>query len=233
MGSPITTTISEHVAIVRFDDGKANALGHEAIDAFHRALDEAEEAASAVAIIGRPGRFSAGFDLNEMKQGPEASQALVRRGAELLLRLYGFPMPVVAGCTGHALAAGALILLSCDERIGIDGDTKIGLPEVAIGMPLPRFGTELARDRLTNRQFTRAALLATSYSPVEAVEAGFLDEIVADDLEETVIGRASELGSRLSKAGFRITRQNARGKMITGVMAELEADVSTFSVSGN
>ncbi len=218
---------------MRFDDGKANALGHQAIDAFHSALDEAEATASAVAIFGRPGRFSAGFDLNVMKQGPESAQALVRRGAELLMRLYGFPMPVVAGCTGHALAAGALILLSCDERIGIDGETRIGLPEVSIGMPLPRFATELARDRLTNRQFTKAALLSASYSPTAAVEAGFLDEIVADDLDETVIKRATELGANLSKDGFRITRQNARGKMIAGVLAELDADVATFSVSGN
>jgi len=232
MASPIQLTISDGVAIIRIDDGKANALGHEMIDAFEDALDQADADADAVAVLGRPGRFSAGFDLNVMRQGPGPSQLLVGRGAELLMRLYGFPRPVVAGCTGHALAAGALLLLSCDMRIGLDAEAKIGLPEVGIGMPLPRFGVELARDRLSQREFTRATMLATIYSPAQAVEAGFLDELVTtDNLEQHVIELASELGAGLNRKGFAITRQNARGATIRSLLEGLSADLDSFSVS--
>jgi len=234
MASPIQTTFSEGVAVVRVDDGKANALGHETIDAFSDALDRAEADADAVAIFGRAGRFSAGFDLAVMRESAEASQRLVGRGAELFMRLYGFPRPVVAGCTGHALAAGALLLLSCDERIGVDTEVKIGLPEVGIGMPLPRFGVELARDRITPREFTRATMLATIYSPAEAVEAGFLDEIVAAvDLEERVVTRAAELGRSLHRGGFATTRANARGARIEAIRAGLPADLASFSVAAD
>lgn len=232
MASPIQTTFSEGVAIVRVDDGKANALGHETIDAFVDALDRAEADADAVAIFGRPGRFSAGFDLGVMKEGADAAQRLVGKGAELFMRLYGFPRPVVVGCTGHALAAGALLLLSCDERVGVDTDVKIGLPEVSIGMPLPRFGVELARDRLTPKEFTRATMLATIYSPAEAVEAGFLDEIASPvDLEEHVVSRAAELGKSLHRSGFATTRTNARGATIEAIRIGLSDDLATFTVS--
>jgi len=225
-------TFTEGVAVVRVDDGKANALGHDTIDAFADALDRAEADADALAIFGRQGRFSAGFDLAVMKEGAESAQRLVGRGAELFMRLYGFPRPVVAGCTGHALAAGALLLLSCDERIGVDTAVKIGLPEVGIGMPLPRFGVELARDRLTPREFTRATMLATIYSPAEAVDAGFLDEVVTPvDLEERVVTRAAELGKALHRGGFAITRANARGATIEAIRAGLPADLAAFSVA--
>lgn len=217
--------------MIRVDDGKANALGHETINAFVDALERAEADADAVAILGRAGRFSAGFDLTVMKESVEASQRLVGRGAELFMRLYGFPRPVVAGCTGHALAAGALLLLSCDERIGVDTEVKIGLPEVGIGMPLPRFGVELARDRLTPKEFTRATMLATIYSPAEAVDAGFLDEIVSPvDLEERVVTRAAELGKALHRGGFAATRNNARGATIEAIRAGLSSDLASFSV---
>jgi len=233
MASPIQTTFSDGVAVLCLDDGKANALGHATIDAFFDALDRAEADADAVALIGRPGRFSAGFDLAVMKEGAAAAQRLVERGAQLLMRLYGFPRPVIAGCTGHALAAGALLLLSCDARVGVDTDVKIGLPEVGIGMPLPRFGVELARDRLTPHEFTRATMLATIYSPLEAVGAGFLDEVVAPvDLEERVITLATQLGRSLHRGGFGITRTNARGATIDAILSGLSADLESFSVEG-
>jgi len=66
-----------------------------------------------------------------MRQGAETVRSLVTAGAELALRLYGFPRPVVAACTGHAIAMGALLLLCADARLGTEGDFKIGLNEVA------------------------------------------------------------------------------------------------------
>ncbi len=72
------------------------------------ALDRAEAEAGAVVVAGRPGRFSGGFDLSIMREGGDATRSLVGTGAELLLRLWESPIPVVAACTGAAVAAGAL-----------------------------------------------------------------------------------------------------------------------------
>ena len=117
---PVTTTIEDGVAVLRFDDGKANVLSFAAIDSFSAALDRAEAEAQSVCIVGREGKLCAGFDLSVMSAGMDAAQELVAAGGELLMRIYQHPQPVVAAVTGHALAAGALLVLSCDVRIGAD-----------------------------------------------------------------------------------------------------------------
>jgi enoyl-CoA hydratase len=135
--APVTCSIEDGVAVIRLDDGKVNVVSHRVIDLLHRQLDTAEGEARAVAIIGRPGKLSAGFDLTEMTAGIERTRALVGAGGKLLMRIFGHPQPVVLAVTGHALAAGALLTLACDTRIGADGPSKIGLNETAIGMGLP------------------------------------------------------------------------------------------------
>src|SRR5262245_28233481 len=114
-------------AIVQMDDGKANALSDAMIGELIDALTRAEHEATALVLAGREARFCAGFDLKVMMSGPEQAKSLLVRGAELLMRFYGSPIPIVAACTGHALAGGALVLLSTDVRIGAAGPFKIGL----------------------------------------------------------------------------------------------------------
>ncbi|RMH74675.1 MAG: enoyl-CoA hydratase, partial [Actinomyces sp.] len=54
MSDTVTTTITDDgVAVVRLDDGKANALGPTVITDLHAALDRAEADAGAVVLIGR------------------------------------------------------------------------------------------------------------------------------------------------------------------------------------
>src|SRR4051812_2874893 len=127
------------VAVITIDDGKANAYSHEVLSSVHDALDQAEKDATAVLLAGRPGRFSAGFDLSVMTSGVEPMRSLVTAGAELLLRVFTFPMPVVMACTGHALAAGGLMLLVGDRRVRAEGPFKIGFEEGGLRLPPPTF----------------------------------------------------------------------------------------------
>ena len=119
----VTVSHEGGVAVIGFDDGKANALGHDSIWDLLTALDDVEQAgADAVVIAGRPGHFSAGFDLKVMQAGADEAREMLRKGVDLFLRCYMFPRPVVAACTGHALAAGAIILMTCDLRVGARGE---------------------------------------------------------------------------------------------------------------
>ena len=161
MTDAVTTTVEDGVAVVRLDDGKANALSMAVIHGLHEALDEATADASAVCIAGNGKALCAGFDLTVMRGGIDGMVGLVRSGGELLMRLYGHPQPTVAAVRGHALAAGALLVLACDTRVSGDAPAKIGLNEVAIGMTLPEFAVELARDRLSKRYLTRATIEAS------------------------------------------------------------------------
>ena len=219
-------SIEDGVAVIRMDDGKANAVGHDLIDGIHAALDRAEAEATAVAILGREGRFSAGFDLSVMSGGADEVRRLVHRGGELLMRLYGHPQPVVAGVTGHALAAGALLALACDTRIGAEGTFKIGLNETAIGMALPQFALALAEERLSKRWFVRCTVQAEVLDPAGAVDAGYLDRVVpAADLERAVLHDASRLG-QLPTGAYRATKRRTRGEVIDRVLAGLADDMS-------
>ena len=223
--------ITDNVATLTMDDGKANALGHDMIDALHAGLDRAEADARAVVIVGREGKTSAGFDLTVMQEGPEAAQGLVGAGAHLMLRIFEFPMPVLIASTGHALAAGAILLMSADVRIGADVPAKIGMNEVAIGMPVPKFAVELARHTLSKRHFTEAINLATIYDPAAAIDTGFLDAVVPlDELVTTTTQRAKALADGLSPSGFAATRANCRRAIADQIRAELDADLATFTV---
>jgi enoyl-CoA hydratase len=227
---PLSTTIEERVAVLHFDDGKANVLSRVAIDAFEAALDRAAVEAGAVCIVGREDKLCAGFDLSVMTGEPDGARDLVSRGAELLMRLYLHPQPVVVAVTGHALAAGALLVLACDVRIGADVPAKIGLNETSIGMPLPQFAVELARDRLTPAAFVRATLAAEIYDPAGAVEAGYLDRVVpADEVVQAAIAEANRL-SAYRAAAYARSKEVLRRATVDRVQAGTAADLALFSV---
>jgi enoyl-CoA hydratase len=164
-----------------------------------------------------------------MTESTEAMRELVIGGARLLMRIYGLGLPTIAACTGHALAAGALVLLSCDRRIGADGAAKIGLNEVAIGMALPMFAVELARERLQPSHFTAATMGAQVYDPAGAVTAGYLDAVAPEfDLLTTALAEARALGELRSGAYGR-TKSVARAASIDAILASLEDDIASIS----
>jgi enoyl-CoA hydratase len=232
MADLVTLDRDGDVAVITLDDGKANALSFAALDAVNDALSAVENDTKAVALIGREGKFSAGFDLQVMTGDIDDARRLLAAGATLALRIYMFPTPVVLGVTGHALAMGGILTASADYRVGAAGPYKIGLNEVAIGMPVPGFGVELCRDRLAKAWFTRCVQHATLCSPEEAVAAGFLDEVVA---LEAVPARVREVAAGLAETvhpvPFRMTRDTIRGEIAAQVRAGLDEDMKLFDVT--
>lgn len=230
--SPVHVEHHGDVAVLRLDDGKANAVSHAMVDAVNAALDDAEQHVKAVCIIGREGRFSAGFDLNVMRSGVSGARGLLEAGARLGLRLYTFPAPVVIGCTGHALAMGAILLFCADVRIGAEGPYKIGMNEVAIGMPVPRFAIGLAEDRLTPRHLTAAVNLAGVFDPATAVDAGYLDRAVPlEQVGDAALAEAIRLADELHSGAFRLTREYLRAEKAAALEAGMLADLQTFAVA--
>ena len=227
--SEITTyELIDHVAVIVMNDGKANAFGPNMIAAVNEQLDRAEAEAKAAVLAGRPGLFSGGFDLRVIRgDDPEASRDMTLGGARLMMRLYGHPQPLVIAATGHAVALGAFCLLTGDYRLGTDGDFRIQLNETAIGMSLPPFGLMLAKERLSKRYLSRATIAATMFSPAEATDAGFLDEVVgADAILETAQKRARAM-VELDGVAYAAVKQSLRGPSISDVLEGLDAGLRT------
>ena len=193
----ITTELRGDVAIITMDDGKKNAITPQAIADLNAALDRAEADANAVVLAGRPGSFCAGFDLSIMTGGDfDAIRAIAQGGGEFAVRLWSFPKPLVAACTGHAFTIGAIWLCACDTRIGDRGPFKIGMTETRMGMTLTPWALEPLSHRLSKQFWIPSIVQARVYDPDGALEAGFLDEVVEDG---QAVGRALAVAAELAE----------------------------------
>jgi enoyl-CoA hydratase len=225
--------LTDSIAVLRMDDGKANALSPGMLNQLDHALERAEKEAKATVLLGREGRFCAGFDLRVMMAGMDAARGLVSQGAAVLMRCYEHPQPLVIGCTGHAIAGGALLVATGDLRIGAAGSFKIGLNEVANSMPVPILAHSLAEDRLDPRELTRAVLHSHMYDPESAAKAGWLDAVVAPgDLEKTVLEEAKRLAA-LPSWPYKMSKRSLRRKTISYVRETLDANMREFTVGGS
>ena len=204
------------------DDGRANAVSLALSSALRAAIRQAEGDAGigALVIAGRPGRFSGGFDLAVIRGGDAAAvKEMVDGGGRLVAEAYGSSVPVVAACTGHAVAAGALLLLACDHRVGPAADVKIGLNEVAIGLTLPDWALAIAAERLSKRHLQASVVNAQLFDGDGAVAAGFLDAAVEPD---RVVAAAIEHAARLAEldsAAYAATVQALRGPTLARMTA--------------
>jgi enoyl-CoA hydratase len=214
----VVTKEVDGVSVTTVDDGKVNALSFELMQGIRSALTAASERGQPLVITGRDGCLSAGFDLAVVNSG-EADRiaALFGAGAALYGAIVAAPVPVIVSCTGHALAGGALILLSADYRIGRNGTYRLGLNEVRIGLALPNFAVTLATHRLERRYLTAVTMFAEVVPPERAVDMGYLDESVDDPLARAC-ALAQELAT-LPRDAFAVTKRRIR----RGLQQELEA----------
>jgi enoyl-CoA hydratase len=186
----------------QLDCGKRNPLGPDAINAM-RVLAEPDPEAPVVILRGRPDGFSVGLDNATLAAGEAERESLLAAMGQLLLDLLQSPTRIIAICEGHAVAAGAMLLLVADVRIGCTGEYKVGFTEPGLGMPLPELPALLARERLDRRRLHELTVLGRTVGPEAALDAGFLDQLVDEkDLDNAAETAALSL-SRLSDAAYR------------------------------
>ena len=227
MTSLVDVNLEGKIATLTLQNGKVNAISHEVIDQLNAALDEAESAKAVVVLTGSPGMLSAGYDLNVMKESEQAAKALVKKGSTLARRMLAFPFPIIAACSGHAVAKGAFLLLASDYRIGVKGEFKIGLNEVAIGMTMHQAGIELARGRMPLSYFNRSVICAEMYDPQGAVKAGFLDMVVEPEGFEQTVKQTAQFMTGLDMTAHHQTKLKARKELLDALDHAVEVDVNT------
>jgi enoyl-CoA hydratase len=218
------------IASIAIDDGKLNVFSIAMLNALHGALDRAESDGAIVLLRGREGCFSAGFDMKVFGEGPEPILEMLTLGATLAERVLSFGRPVLVACSGHAIAAGTFLPLAADVRIGVGGPFRIGLNEVAIGLTVPSFAIELARGRLAPAHFDAAVVGARMYDPAGAVEAGFLDRVVAaDELDEASLAAAAAL-AQLNGPAHAATKLRARAGTLDRLRAAIDGELTAANL---
>jgi enoyl-CoA hydratase len=227
MNEFVTYQSEENYAIITINNGKANAISHEVIVGLNASLDKASEENKVVILTGKTGFFSAGFDLKVMAKSPESAKELVTKGSKLSLRMLSFPQPIIVACSGHAIAKGAFLLLSADYRIGVEGDYKIGLNEVMIGMTMHNAGVAIAKARLSEVYINRSVNNAEIYSSKQAIEAGFLDLIVPENHLMSTAVKVAEMSAKLNKKAHAETKLKVRKQHLEALEIAIELDLKS------
>ncbi len=223
--SPVSVVRNDGVHTITLDDGKANALSPNNQAAINAALDDAESDGAAIVLAGRPGLLSGGFDLKVLQAGGVDAVNMLRGGFQLSHRLLSFPRPVVIACTGHAVAMGCFLLLSCDTSVAAAGAFRLVANEVAIGMTMPNPALALLRNRLTPAAYQRSAILAEPFSPDAALAAGFVDQVVEPDLVlSTAQSAAAALATGLNPEAHLATKLRTRKGLLDALLAGIESD---------
>lgn len=202
-----TLTSEGDVSIITLNDGKANVFSPEMSKTISRLLDEVPDDKGSLVITGRPGIFSAGFDLKIISSGDaSAVSSMIKTGFTLLARVYNFPRPVIAACSGHGVALGAFLLCCADYRIGAKGQFIVQANETRNNMSIPTPILEISKTRISKTHWYRAILNAEAYPIEKAIEPGYLDEVVE---AESLMTRAMEVANDLATLGhphYKITK---------------------------
>ena len=164
------------VTVLRLNRPPVNAMSLELL----RSLTETMRATHGPVVVTGTGRvFSAGVDLRQVLAGDARHAAtLIDTLAEAFLAVFEHPAPTVAAINGAAIAGGCVLALACDVRLVVGG--RIGLTEMAVGVPFPRAGLEIVRHALGSR-VTRVVLRAEPFGAEAAVRLGLVDEQLPAD----------------------------------------------------
>jgi enoyl-CoA hydratase len=224
--------ISYHIenkrATILMDDGKANAMDFNYFDEMNSALTEIESSGSQVLIIkGRQGFFSGGLDVKLMATlALNDINALSETFARTMLRIFLYPMPTIAVCTGHAIAGGGILTFSCDRRYVIDGNYRIQMNEVAIGIPLPSWMLLIGQSAIPAGLQAEALLHAKAYTPKQAHEAGIFHGLIEDgeDIDAVLKDEVNALMS-LNMNAYSATKKRLREKAAQEALALLKDEL--------
>ena len=227
MRPAVECSIEDGVASVVINDGKVNVMTFEMLDALSGAIARARDADAMVILrSGSAKAFSAGFDVKALASGDaDAARRMLKAGAQLLVSLLSHPRPVLAVCEGHAFPMGAFLLLASDIRIGVRGDYRIGLNEVAIGIPVPDFVLALVRSRVPANLLTQVATLGRMLPPAEALRAGFLDQLVEPPEIEAAISAELAMLRGVNGAAHASTKKRLRAATIDALQAAIDGEI--------
>ena len=189
------------VALIHLNRPPANSYNRAFLDDLNAAIDEVRwdaDIKGAVLVSDlAPRFFSAGADVVNFKNSTQQQRVMtVLHAHEVLRKIESTPKVFVAAIQGHALGGGLEIALACDFRFAAEGEYRIGLPEVSLGL-LPGNGGTQRLQRLIGRTKALDLMLTnTALGPQQALELGAVDKLFP---AERLVEESIEYVARLAK----------------------------------
>ncbi len=219
------------IRVLKLAHGKVSAMDIELGEAFTREMADAAAApVKAVIVTGSGSTFSAGVDLfRVVNDGPEYGRRFLPVLDAFLRAALTLPKPMVAAVNGHAIAGGCILAAACDHRIMVDGAGRIGVPELAVGVPFPALPLQIMAARVADGPLRDLVFTGRTVQVDEARALGLVDEKCPAGM---LIDRAMEVALKLATipAGtFALTKEAFYAPILerTRQLADLNARVVT------
>ena len=213
------------IRVVKLAHGKVSAMDIELGEALMQEMQDAATAPiKAVILTGTGSSFSAGVDLFRLiKDGPDYGRRFLPVLDGLLRAVLTLPKPVVAAVNGHAIAGGCILAASCDHRIMVEGNGRIGIPELAVGVPFPALPLQIMAARVNDGPLRDLVFTGRTVQVDEAKTLGLVDEKCPSGM---LLDRATEAAERLAKipaGAFALTKEAFYAPILrrTAELAEL------------
>lgn len=207
--SKVIVTIQDDTAVLRLDNGATNAIDSELVNDLAAALVRVRTSARGLLLAGNGKFFSIGFNLPELIQLDRAGMTdFFFRFDQLCLDLYSLPLPTACAMTGHAVAGGTVLALTCDFRYAAEGKKLLGLNESTIGLPVPYLPDLILRQVVGDRAATEMTYSGQFLPSVKASEIGLVDAVLPlNEVEEQAIAKVNALAA-LPRTSFAIIKEN-------------------------
>lgn len=205
------------IAVLRMSAGKVNALDLELVRAITAAFRELDGGpARGIVLTGGGRAFSAGVDLwRVVGGGADYVREFLPALVECFEAVFGTGKPVVAAVNGHAIAGGCVLACACDHRVMALGEGRIGVTELAVGVPFPVSALEILAYAAGAERARTAVLGAGTCAPPAAVPAGLVDEVVEpDELISRAVEVAARLAARIPADTYRFTKQQLHAEVL-------------------
>lgn len=212
MDEHISVDVTEGVQTIRIDrPEKSNALTAEMYEAAADALALADHdtAVRAVLFAGMPGVFTAGHDVDELRQYLD-SGTFGESPVRFMKTLATVDKPVVAAVDGLAVGIGTTMLFHCDFVVASEWSI-FSSPFADLGMP-PEAGSSLLAPGIMGHHFAFELLvMGEQFDAQRALAVGLINRVVVpEDLDSVALGYARALSAKPPQA-VRLARRLLRG----------------------
>jgi enoyl-CoA hydratase len=200
---------ADGIRTLKLAHGKVGAMDIELGEAFIREMADANiPSVKAVILTGSGSSFSAGVDLfRVLKDGPEYGRRFLPVLDNLLRAALTLPKPMVAAVNGHAIAGGCILAAACDHRIMTEGNGRIGIPELAVGVPFPALPLQIMAARVADGPLRDLVFTGRTVTIDEARTMGLIDEKCPSGM---LMDRALEVAQRMAaipSGAFALTKE--------------------------
>jgi enoyl-CoA hydratase len=222
---------SDSIAVLRMAHGKVSALDVEFCDALAESIDDiARGPRRALVLTGTGSTFSAGVDLfRVLNEGADYLRRFLPALEQYFRTLLTFPKPAIAAVNGHAIAGGCIAAAACDHRLMAAGQARIGVAELAVGVPFPMLPFEIVSARVDHTRLRDLVYTGRVVEPAEAARVGFVDEVVeAAALMPRAISVAERLASVPTKT-FALTKRTFTAPILARVQASIDLNAEVLT----